>query len=272
VGLRNFGDSAGIASICTERAARRTAEATGKWLRDHNLRSEFFLCTQICHQGWDAARQIAVNRLTPEAMEEDVAADLRLLGTDYLDFVYFGNTPSEPVESIIEAVTKQIRRGRVRAFGVRNWSVEQIKMANSYAVPVGVQGISAIVTTELSFLKATCPLWPEDVPFTQLEPMVCELGLGVFAHADDFNQGRHLFDDGGPQPESRWTQRWNHPDNRVLVQRVREFAVPRGLAPSAVNLAWLLNRPFPVIALVSLPCLLSETGFEKAPHLTLSSL
>jgi hypothetical protein len=56
----------------------------------------------------------------------------------------------------------------------------------------------------------------------------------------------------------RWRHRWDNPANRELVQRVRDFATTHGLAPAEVNLAWLFNRSFPVVALVSLPDLLSE--------------
>ncbi len=39
---------------------------------------------------------------------------------------------------------------------------------------------------------------------------------------------------------------------------MRAFAAAQGLTPAEVNLAWLFKRGFPVIALVSLPDLLSE--------------
>ncbi len=60
--------------------------------------------------------------------------------------------------------------------------------------------------------------------------------------------------------------------NPPLVQRVRQFAAARGLTPREVNVAWLLNRPFPVVAVVSLPSLLdgSATQYARAAALRLN--
>lgn len=61
---------------------------TGQWLQRHGLRSEFFVCTQICHDTWDEANHKPIDRFTAEAVATDIAVDLDLLGTKYLDLVY----------------------------------------------------------------------------------------------------------------------------------------------------------------------------------------
>src|SRR5579862_3566568 len=53
-----------------------TRRATGEWLRDNGLRTEFFVCTQICHEGWDEAAARPIDRFTAEAVAEDIDADL----------------------------------------------------------------------------------------------------------------------------------------------------------------------------------------------------
>jgi aryl-alcohol dehydrogenase-like predicted oxidoreductase len=104
---------------------------------------------------------------------------------------------------------------------------------------------------------------PEDIPFGQLEATVRDLGLAVFAHADAFNIGEHLFEDRKDPVAPRWKQRWENRANKELALRVREFAATRGLTAAEVNLAWLFNRSFPVIALVSLPDLLTNRGLVE---------
>ena len=59
-----------------------TRRVTGQWLQRRGLRGKFFLCSQICHAGWDPAARRSIDRFTPEAISEDVNADLELLGTD----------------------------------------------------------------------------------------------------------------------------------------------------------------------------------------------
>src|SRR5262249_9449430 len=193
----------------------------GRWLRKHGLRKEFFLCTQICHQGWNETAQRSIDRFTSAAVNEDIANALSLLGTDYLDLVYLDDNPRAPFEPVIHAIGREIARGRVR---------------------------------------------PEYVPFdASLERVVCNLKLAVFAHASDHNLGLCLFEDADRQVHTRpqRTGRWRRPHNPALVQRVRQFAATRGLTPREVNVAWLLNRPFPVVAIVDLPSL-SARGSEYA--------
>ena len=38
-----------------EGGATRSRQSTGDWLRRRGVRRQFFLGTQICHDGWDAA-------------------------------------------------------------------------------------------------------------------------------------------------------------------------------------------------------------------------
>src|SRR5580704_17386064 len=62
--------------------------AAGKWLNRNGVRSEFFLCTQICHAGWDSICKRAIDRFTPEAVCQDIDTDLELLAVKHLDLVY----------------------------------------------------------------------------------------------------------------------------------------------------------------------------------------
>jgi aryl-alcohol dehydrogenase-like predicted oxidoreductase len=243
--------------------------AVGQWLRRHRLRPDFFLATQICHDGWDETTELTIVRLTPEAVSEDIATDLELLGTSYLDFVYFADDPRAALEPVIEAIAREMARGRIRAFGVRNCPAERIRAVNAYALRLGIRGIGAVVTTELALPVATRPLWPEDIPFdATLEEVIRAEGLAVFAHADDMNLGQCVFEAKESAPP-QYAKRWDHPANPELVQRVQKFAAVRGLTPREVNLAWLLNQRFPDVAMASLPSWLTNrhTEYERASWL-----
>jgi aryl-alcohol dehydrogenase-like predicted oxidoreductase len=229
--------------------------ALGCWLRKHDVRQDMFICTQVCHDGWDATAEETTDRFTPEALREDIAADLALIETGYLDLVYAASVTDSGLASFIDAMAVEIRQGRVRAYGVRNWTDRQLREAANYARRTGVPGPSAVVMTELALPVASQPLWPEDIPFAQLENAVHDLGLAVFAHADAFNQGLGLFDDG-PIP-ARWTRRWDRQTNASLVHRLAAKAAETGTMPQQLVLAWLLNRPFPSLGIISLPELLS---------------
>ena len=248
--------------------------ATGQWLRRDSLRREFFLCTQICHAGWDSIGQCAIDRFNAKAVKEDIDTELQLLGTEYLDLAYLDDNPQAPLESVLEAIGHEITRGRLRAFGVRNWAVERINAARGHISREALPGVSVIVTTELSLAAATAPLWPEYVPFDrELRRMVKALGLAVFAHAADVNLGQCLYGDGDATTRFRpqWLHRWDHPANQALVPRVQRFATAHEITPREVNVAWLLNQPFPSVAVAPLPSMRGTLGteYERASQFVL---
>jgi aryl-alcohol dehydrogenase-like predicted oxidoreductase len=80
------------------------------------------------------------------------------------------------------------------------------------------------------------------------------LGLTVFAHALGLNLGMCLFDDADALSRMRpwWVERWKHPSNGDVVRRVASQAAELGISPRAIMIAWMLNRPYPVIPIVSL--------------------
>ena len=79
------------------------------------------------------ATQQPINRFTPEAVQQDIATDLQLIGTDFLDLVYLDDRPHLPFEPVIEAIGSEIASGRVRSFGVRNFTAERLRAAHAFA-------------------------------------------------------------------------------------------------------------------------------------------
>lgn len=103
--------------------------------------------------------------------------------------------------------------------------------------------------------------------------MVEAQGLAVFAHADDINLGQCLYSEEANVVRRRWTERWQHRSNVVLVQRVKDFARASGLSTREVNIAWLLNQNFPSIAITSLPCMLERSSdYERASRFLLNEV
>jgi aryl-alcohol dehydrogenase-like predicted oxidoreductase len=244
-------------------------EATGRWLTEHRLRTEFFLCTQVCHDDWDDTNNRPVDRFTSAGIAEDVAKDLDLIRVERIDLISLGDNPNSPFEPVIDAISREIKAGRVGAYGLRSWSAKRIRLAVDFVNRAGIYPPAAVFTTELSLPRAISPLWPEYIPFSRaVEELVLETRLAVFAHVEDFNIGQSLFGaEEIPAPlRSKWVTRWHHPDNAALVQRVEAFAVHRGLTPREVNLGWVLQRPFPVVGIISLPILLTDRSvqYERA--------
>jgi aryl-alcohol dehydrogenase-like predicted oxidoreductase len=151
-----------------------TRRVTGHWIQQRGLRPEFFLCTQICHSGWDKTAGRTVDRFTAASVREDIDADLELLGSREASF-----------EPVIDAIAKQIELKRVRAYGIRNWDAKRLSAAQTYVSSTSLPQIAGIVTTEFSLAIASAPVWPEYVPFDrELRQMVEAQRLPVFAPCD----------------------------------------------------------------------------------------
>jgi aryl-alcohol dehydrogenase-like predicted oxidoreductase len=242
---------------------------TGRWLRDRQLRSEFFIASQVCHDDWDSVGNRPIDRFTPAALSEDIARDLDLIGIDRLDLITLADNPLSPVDPVIDAVAKEIKSGRIGAYALSSWHANRILASINHASSAGIPAPAAIFTTELSLFHATTPLWPEYPPFSAaIERIVIENRLAVFAHVDDLNLGFCLLagEFAPPAARSHWIARWQHPENPVLLQRLQSFAAQNNLTPREVILAWILHRPFPVFGVLSLPSLLTDQSkqYERA--------
>lgn len=240
-------------------------QTTGRWLRERGLRDHFFLTTQACHDGWDEVNSRPIDRFTSEAVLEDVARDLELLQTDRIDLVGLADRPLSPVEPVLIALAGEIAVGRVGNYGLSSWSADRVQQAIDCANRRGLPCPAALFTTELALPRATESLWPEYPSFdSQLQEIAERHSLTVLAHVEDFNLGQCLFmEKESPPPwRAHWIDRWDHLANESLVRRVQSFAAARGLTTREVNLSYVLNQPFPVIGIVSLPTLLNDRGGE----------
>ena len=123
------------------------------------------------------------------------------------------------------------------------WTAERIEAALAYADRIGLPRPAAVKTTELALAEADSPLWPEYVPFAEVEPVVRRHGLCVMAHLGDVNQGQVLFggEDAVARMRPEWVSRWDRPRNAPHVEpRVRVRHQPRA-DPSAGNRCRLIE-------------------------------
>ena len=109
-GLTNTVGSAGTASTCMAKAAKCTAGADRPLAVGARLRDEFVVCAGILHDDWDEERRQPIDRFTPQAVAEDVATDLDLIDTRYLDLVEIGDNPRSRLEPVAEAIARNRSR------------------------------------------------------------------------------------------------------------------------------------------------------------------
>ena len=117
----------GITAIDTARAYD-SEPTVGAWLESRGNRENIVLLSKGCHPADD------VERVTPEAIDEDMKLTLDALKTDYLDiYLLHRDNPSLPVGPIVEKLNEHQAAGRIKIFGGSNWTHTRLEEANEYA-------------------------------------------------------------------------------------------------------------------------------------------
>lgn len=171
----------------------------------------------------------------PEYVRQACEASLRRLGIDTIDLYYQHRVdPSVPIEDTVGAMADLVRQGKVRYLGL------------SEAAPATIRRAHAV--HRITALQTEYSLWSRE-PEEEILPTVRELGIGFVAYSPlgrGFLTGR--FQSPEDLPEGDWRrssprfQGENFQKNLQRVQRVREIAARRKMAPSQLALAWLLAQ------------------------------
>lgn len=211
-------------------------------------RDEFFLAskTGILFDGPKRGTDCS-----PESMMASLDKSLAKLRTDHLDLFYMHRFDYKvPIADSVGAMVRAMEAGKIKAYGVSEWSAAHIREAHAVH-PV------AAVQTEFS-------LWTRNVELGVLDT-TRELGIALVAFSP---VGRGVlggvFRDPGTLGEKdiRYShprfnsQNW--PKNRELIEKFDALAARAGLPPAQLALAWVLAQGDHVHAI---------PGTTKLPHL-----
>ena len=197
-------------------------------------REEVVLATKFGNERAEDGTRLGING-HPEYVRSACDASLRRLGVDHIDLYYQHRVdPDTPVEETWGAMKELVEAGKVRYLGISEAAPETIRKAHA------VYPISAL-QTEYS-------LWSRDVEDGIL-PTVRELGIGFVAYSPlgrgfltGAIQSPEDFGEGDYRRNSPRFQGENFHKNLELVEKVREIASEKGVAPGQLAIAWLLHR------------------------------
>ena len=90
---------------------------------------------QLLRQGYigNPAQLVTLRRVT--------VSEGRARGTEYI-YLLHRDDPNTPVSELIDTLNQAKRQGKIRVFGVSNWTVERIREANAYAAANGLEGFT----------------------------------------------------------------------------------------------------------------------------------
>ncbi len=125
-------------------------QIVGEWIKDRNA-TEMFVSTKGGYYEGDAGE---APRLSECDIRSDLEKSLKALAVDAIDFYWIHkDDESKPVEEIITLLNRFKTEGKIKRFGVSNWSSKRIKEANRFAKDNGLEEITA---SQIRFNPAFC--------------------------------------------------------------------------------------------------------------------
>ena len=246
--------------------------AVGHWINDRGIREEVVLLDKGAHHNQDR------RRLTPFDIAADLHDSLARLRTDYIDlYVLHRDDPDVPVGPIVEALNEHRDAGLIRAFGGSNWSHERIAQANEYAESHGLTPF-ALSSPNFSLAEQVEEPWggcasisgPEGVAARE---WYARTQLPVFAWsslARGFFSGRFSrsnFEELKDGIDPVCVRAYCYEQNFQRLDRVEALARHRGVAVAEIAMAFVMNQPLNIFALVG-----CRSGEEMASCVTACDL
>jgi aryl-alcohol dehydrogenase-like predicted oxidoreductase len=188
----------------------------------------------------------------PESVLKSLDESLTRLKTDYLDLFYLHRFDyNVPIAESVGAMARAIEAGKIRSYGVSEWSAAHIREAHSVHPMAAVQTEFSLWTrnVELGVLQTTGELGIALVAFS---PVARGALGGVFR--DPATLGEKDIRYNHPRFSAE-----NWPTNLALVEQFVALAEAAGVAPAQLALAWVLAQGDHIHAI---------PGTTKHDHLT----
>lgn len=145
----NIIDTAEVYASWISGGEHASENTIGQWLNLRNIRNNVIISTKGAHFQLDQN-----HRLTKKDIFSDLEGSLKRLKTDYIDIYWMHrDSPEVGVEEIVDILTETVKQGKVRYFGMSNWTYDRIDKANQYAKK---HGLPPIIASQIQY-SAACP-------------------------------------------------------------------------------------------------------------------
>ncbi|WP_163507557.1 aldo/keto reductase [Fodinicola acaciae] len=235
----------------------------GQWIRGRGVRDEVVIVGKGAH----------TPRCDPAAIGRQLAETLDHLGTDHVDlYLMHRDNTDVPVGEFVDAMAEQLAAGRVRAYGVSNWTLPRFDEASAYARENGL-AIFAGLSNHFSLAEAYAVPWAgcEHVTDAESRRWLRDRQVPLLpwsSQARGFFAGRARPDD---RSDEELVRCYYSDANFGRLARAEKLAATLGVPATAVALAYVLHQPFPTFPLIG-PRTLGETaGSLRALDVELSA-
>ncbi|MGY4111848.1 aldo/keto reductase [Aeribacillus sp. SP014] len=207
----------------------RSEEIIGEVVKEFGRRDEVVIATKGAHKFVDG--KVVLDN-SPDFLRESVEGSLKRLKTDYID-LYYIHFPDEttPKDEAVGELKKLKDEGKIRAIGVSNFSLEQLKEANK-------DGYVDVIQSEYNLFKRQAekdllPYTAENgISFIPYFPLASGLLSGKYSKDEKFNDSR---------AQNPLFQGEAFACNLEKVEQLRPIAEAKNAEIAHVVLAWYLT-------------------------------
>jgi aryl-alcohol dehydrogenase-like predicted oxidoreductase len=207
--------------------------------------------------------------LSRQYIAQAVEDSLKRLQTDRIDlYQAHAEDPATPIEESLEAFSRLVSDGKVRAIGASNFPAESLMAADKAAQRAGVRRIES--------LQPMYNLYSRQEYEEKLAPTCASLGIGVIPYyglASGFLTGKYRSEADlaqSPRGATIKTRYMNERGMRILAA-LDEVAKAKKAKNSQVALAWLMSRPTITAPIASATTIAQLRELMAAAELTLDA-
>jgi aryl-alcohol dehydrogenase-like predicted oxidoreductase len=210
----------------------------GKWFARSGKRNQTVIATKV---GMDMG-------LSAKHIFESVESSLTRLQTDRVDlYQSHKDDDKTPLEETLEACSKLISQGKVRAIGASNYTGERLQAAIETSRKYGIPSYQS--------LQPQYNLVERKTYETDLAPVVAEYGIGVIPYyslASGFLSGKYRKpEDLEGKARAKGAGKYLNEDGLKVLSSLDAVAADYNTTPAAVALAWLAAQPGVTAPIVS---------------------
>ncbi len=225
------------------------------WIRSRGIRDKVVILAKGAHH--NAERR----RVTAADIKADMDETMRRMGYDHLDlYVLHRDDPTVPAGPIVEALNEHVKAGRISAFGGSNWSGARIREANEYAAANGLIPF-AVTNPQYSLAPQRQEPWDECISLggpghEEEREYYAQCGISVLSWSSlgaGFFSGRITRENAADWKEGYEEQAvrcYGSPESFDRLDRVCELAAAKGVEVPQLGMAFIMNQPMRVFALV----------------------
>jgi len=209
---------------------KRSEELIGEVLKENGNREAIVIATKGAHKINDG--QVVIDN-SPEYLRKTVEDSLKRLQTDYIDLFYI-HYPDKvtPKDEAVGELRKLKEEGKIRAIGVSNFSIDELKEANK-------DGYVDVFQGEYNLLNRSAeeiyfPYMVEhEISFVPYYPLASGLLTGKFNQTSTFNDLRSRL---------KYFQEGVFEENLQKVEKLKTICEEQHVEMTHLVLAWYLTR------------------------------